>query len=92
MDYVACKGTWRIEQPDLVVKGADIFVCPERDRCYHYHLSKVREGMFPFYDIVPMSLNKDGRLDYCKEFVLTPFPKEERRRKGDQFNMPPGVA
>ncbi len=90
MDYVACKGSWKIEEAVLTLKGSDTFVCPDRNKCYHYHLARVK--MIPFYDIVPMQLNKDSRLDFCREFVPTPFPKVERHREGDQVEIPPGIV
>jgi hypothetical protein len=43
------------------------------------------------FDVVPMSLMKDGVVDKCPEFISALFKKEEGFRKGSLGNIPPGI-
>lgn len=89
MDQVACKGTWEVESEQLV-KTDNVFVCTLRDKCWHYNLLRV--PMIGKYDVVPISLNKEGLLNNCPEFLPTPFEKEERPNRGNPFDRPAGVV
>ncbi len=85
---IGCIGQWEIEAEGLAKKDS-LFVCTDRDDCFRYSLRNVE--MIGKFDVVPLSLIKEGIVQKCPEFISTPFQNLEGFRKGSSGLIPPGV-
>lgn len=92
MDFVACRGFWKLEEEVLAGRPGEIKICPcpLRQKCNHYQIRNLK--MVPFYDVVPITLNEGGLIDHCIDFDPAIFPKEERPNRGGGIEIPPGVV